>query len=162
MSAVHVNHVSISARDLSESVRFYRELLNAETIPTPNFGFPVQWLRVGDVQLHLFERVTETPVYHHVGITVHDFESVYYQAVKDAILDDRNAGYHLIELPNHWVQLYIRDPAGNLIEIDCPDVRTLDPGIAANAKRLADTFPQSDENMRAALDGPPSLNETRD
>jgi catechol 2,3-dioxygenase-like lactoylglutathione lyase family enzyme len=160
MTAAHVNHVSISARDLNESVRFYRHLLDAEIIPTPNFGFPVQWLRVGDVQLHLFERVTEAPTYHHMGITVRDFESVYYQAVNDGILDDRNAGYHLFELPNHWVQLYIRDPAGNLIEIDSPDVRRLDPDIAANVKRLADMFPQSDENIAATLDGPPSPNET--
>jgi catechol 2,3-dioxygenase-like lactoylglutathione lyase family enzyme len=55
MRAVELNHVSIHAKDLSESVRFYSEVLGLETIPTPNFGYPVQWLRLGDRQLHIFQ-----------------------------------------------------------------------------------------------------------
>ena len=51
-----INHVSVNALNLSESVDFYVELLGAEPIPTPNFGVPVQWLALGRTQLHLFER----------------------------------------------------------------------------------------------------------
>src|SRR6187455_2439899 len=39
-----INHVSVNARDLEESVDFYVDLLGAERIATPNFGLPVQWL----------------------------------------------------------------------------------------------------------------------
>ena len=39
-----------------ESVGFYEEIFGMQRVPTPNFGFPVQWLRVGSLQLHLFER----------------------------------------------------------------------------------------------------------
>ena len=46
-----INHVSINARDLQESVDFYVELVGAEPIPTPNFGLPVQWLALGRTQL---------------------------------------------------------------------------------------------------------------
>ncbi len=52
--ATGINHVSISAPDLEESTRFYEEIFGMERIPTPMFADPVQWLRVGDLQLHLF------------------------------------------------------------------------------------------------------------
>ena len=38
-----INHVSVNARNLQESVEFYVDLLGAEPIPTPNFGLPVRW-----------------------------------------------------------------------------------------------------------------------
>jgi catechol 2,3-dioxygenase-like lactoylglutathione lyase family enzyme len=46
-----INHVSINARDLPESVDFYIDLLAAEPIATPNFGIPVQWLALGRARL---------------------------------------------------------------------------------------------------------------
>ena len=39
-----------------------------------------------------------------------------------------------------WVQMYIRDPSGNLVEIDWPDVSTLDPEIVAELGRLEDEY----------------------
>ena len=54
MRAVGINHVSISATDLEASTRFYEDIFGMERIPTPIFETPVQWLRVGDMQLHLF------------------------------------------------------------------------------------------------------------
>jgi hypothetical protein len=63
-----INHVSINARDLQESVDFWVELLGAEPIPTPNFGLPVQWLALGRTQLHLFERDLQPTSHHHLGI----------------------------------------------------------------------------------------------
>jgi Glyoxalase/Bleomycin resistance protein/Dioxygenase superfamily len=72
-----INHVSVNARDLQESVDFYVDLLGAEPIPTPNFGLPVQWLALGRTQLHLFERDLQPTSHHHLGITVDDLEPVY-------------------------------------------------------------------------------------
>jgi catechol 2,3-dioxygenase-like lactoylglutathione lyase family enzyme len=34
-----INHVSVNARDLQESVDFYVDLLGAQPIPTPNFDY---------------------------------------------------------------------------------------------------------------------------
>ncbi len=45
--STQINHVSVNARNLQESVDFYIDLLGAEPIPTPNFGIPVQWLALG-------------------------------------------------------------------------------------------------------------------
>ena len=44
-----INHVSVNALDLEDSVEFYVDLLGAERIATPNFGLPVQWLALGRV-----------------------------------------------------------------------------------------------------------------
>ena len=51
-----------------------------ERIPTPTFSTPVQWLRVGDMQLHLFVDDAPPPARHHLGITIDDFDAAY-QAV---------------------------------------------------------------------------------
>ena len=51
-----------------------------EKIPTYTFAFPVQYLRLGDLQLHLFERDTDAPEFHHIGINVDDFEDAYRRA----------------------------------------------------------------------------------
>jgi len=79
--ATGINHVSISAVDLEESTRFYEDVLAMERIPTPTFESAVQWLRVGDMQLHLFLDDSPAPARHHLGITVDDFDAAY-QAVK--------------------------------------------------------------------------------
>lgn len=72
-----INHVSVNALNLDESVRFYEDLLGVERIPTLNFGIPVQWLALGRTQLHLFERDIQPTSHHHLGITVDDVEPVY-------------------------------------------------------------------------------------
>jgi hypothetical protein len=47
--------------------------------------------------------------------------------------------------------MYLRDPSGNLIEVDWPDVRTLSPKTRAEMRRLADRDPQDAENLQATL-----------
>ena len=151
MSAISLNHVSVSAERLEESVRFYEDLFGLERIPTPNFGFPVQWLRVGDLQLHLFERPGGAPTYHHVAFSVDDFETVYARAKELGIHDRTTYGHHLYELPDNNAQMYLRDPSGNLVEVDWPDFRTLSPEIRGEMRRLADRDPQGAENLTATL-----------
>jgi YD repeat-containing protein len=58
---------------------------------------------------------------------------------------------NLEHLPDGSVQMYLRDPAGNLIEIDWPDVTTLDRSLLPELKRLADTVPQTGDAQRATL-----------
>jgi catechol 2,3-dioxygenase-like lactoylglutathione lyase family enzyme len=149
--AIYLNHVSISARDLDESTRFYEDLLGMERIATPNFGGNVQWLRIGTQQLHLAEREVPINQLNHFGITVDDFPTVYYRAKELGIFEDRMQGYHLCELPDGKVQLYLHDPAGNTLEINHPDITTLPDDIRAVVTRLEDAFPQSEENLNARL-----------
>ena len=149
--ATRINHVSISALDLEESTRFYEDLFAMERIPTPTFASPVQWLRVGDLQLHLFlaagaER--EAPARHHLGLTIDDFDTAYW-AVKAYASD--TWGWQLVELPSRQVQLYFRDPAGNLIELNWPDADTLDRSRYPELRRLEDQIDQRPDAEQAVL-----------
>jgi catechol 2,3-dioxygenase-like lactoylglutathione lyase family enzyme len=149
--SLRINHVSINALDLQESVGFYVELLGAEPIATPNFGIPVQWLALGDTQLHLFERDLTPTSHHHLGITVDDLEPVYRAAERRGAFDDAAFRNRLVELPGDVVQLYLRDPAGNLVEIDSPGAARLPEDMRALLKGLWEFNPQSDEQMRGRL-----------
>ena len=151
MTATGLNHVSVRAIDLEESVRFYVDVFGMERIPSPDFERPVEWLRLGDQQFHLFRDDAPAPKYHHLGIDVDDFESVFKKASELGILDGGTHGSAVRELPGGEVQMYIRDPAGNLVEIDWPDVRTLDRSVTGEIPKLADAVPQSEEAMRARL-----------
>jgi catechol 2,3-dioxygenase-like lactoylglutathione lyase family enzyme len=146
-----LNHVSVNARDLQESTDFYAELLGAVPVPTPNFGIPVQWLALGRTQLHLFERELQPTSHHHFAITVEDLEPIYRAAERRDAFDRDAFGNHLVELPGDVVQLYLRDPAGNLLELDQPGVERLPDDLRAQLKGLWDFNPQSDENMRGRL-----------
>ena len=151
MQATSINHVSLCASDLETSIQFFEDLFGMERIPTPNFGFPVQWLRVGNLQIHLFQRPGDPPIYHHVGLTVDDFEAIYHKAVALGIHDQQTFGYHLCELPDGIVQMYLRDPAGNLIEVNWRDASALPQELAKDMLKLEQKFTQDEENMRASL-----------
>ena len=151
LRATALNHVSISARNLEESARFYEEVFGLERLPTPTFGNPVLWLRLGDVQLHLFERgAHEAPRFHHIGLEVDDFEAFYLRLTELGIRDSDSLG-PIRELPSGEVQMYLRDPGGNLVEIDWPDAKTIDRSIVADLRRLADDQPQAADAEGASL-----------
>jgi catechol 2,3-dioxygenase-like lactoylglutathione lyase family enzyme len=146
-----INHVSVHARDLQTSIDFYVELFAAEPIPTPNFGQPIQWLSLERTQLHLFEREVDPSPYHHFAITVGDLEPVYRAAAARDVFERETFRRHLIGLPGDIVQLYLRDPAGNLVEVDCAGIDRLPGDIRAELTPLEDLNPQSEENLRGLL-----------
>jgi hypothetical protein len=47
--------------------------------------------------------------------------ALYERARELGILDRTSFGYAIAELPGGEAQLYVRDPAGNLLELDHPD-----------------------------------------
>ncbi|MDA0183881.1 VOC family protein [Solirubrobacter phytolaccae] len=148
---LRINHVSVNATDLQESVDFYVDLLGAEPLTTPNFGIPVQWLALGRTQLHLFERELQPTSHHHFGITVDDLEPVFRAADRRGAFDDIAFKNRLVELPGDVVQLYVRDPAGNLVEIDSPGADRLPDDMRAQLKPLWDFHPHTEEQMTARL-----------
>lgn len=152
MRATGINHVSISAPDLEASVRFYAEVFGMERLPAPTFpGQPVAWLRLGDQQLHLFQREVDAPQFHHLGIDVDDFQAAYVKLRELGITDDTTFMGGVIELPGGEAQMYLRDPAGNLVEVDCPDASTLDRSVVTDIVRLADVVEQGPEARAARL-----------
>jgi YD repeat-containing protein len=152
MRATAINHVSIGAPDLEASVRFYTEVFGMERVAAPTFpGLRVAWLQLGDQQLHLFERAVTAPQFHHLGLDVDDFEAVYLKLRELGIADNVTFSEGVLELPGGEAQMYMRDPAGNLVEIDWPDASTLGRNIVADMVRLADVVPQGPEARGARL-----------
>jgi lactoylglutathione lyase len=152
MKATRINHVSVHARDLDESVGFYEELFGMERVPTPQFQEDVVWLRLGDQQLHVFLRSeAEPPFLHHFGLDVDDFEAVYRRAKERGLLDAEPFHQAIRTHPLGWVQMYLRDPGGNLVEVDWPDVTTLSPEVQTEVGRLEDEVAQTGEASRANL-----------
>ena len=129
MRATGFTHVSVHAHDLEESARFYKEVFGMQEIPAPDFPFPVRWLRVGDLQLHLFHSDEAAPKGHHFGLDVEDFEATYEKVRELGVREKEGYFSKLYELPDGAAQMYIRDPAGNMVEVNWADVRTLDRSV---------------------------------
>jgi catechol 2,3-dioxygenase-like lactoylglutathione lyase family enzyme len=136
---------------MEESLRFYIEVLGMERLPSPDFSQHVEWLRLGEQQLHLFKRDAPAPEFHHIALDVDDFEAAYLKAKELSVLEERAFGGAVRELPDGAVQMYIRDPAGNLVEVDWPDVSTLDRTVIPTIPRLVDERPQTGEAAQATL-----------
>jgi catechol 2,3-dioxygenase-like lactoylglutathione lyase family enzyme len=152
MRATRINHVSIPADDLDVSAGFYEQLFGAERIPTAIFPEPVLWLRVGANQLHLFTSDEDhAQPRQHLAFDVDDFEAVYAKAKELGILDSRAFASPLRTHPAGWAQLYLRDPAGNLVEVDCPDAASLSETTLADALPLDQSVEQIGEAMQATL-----------
>ena len=78
--ALRYTHVSIPTRDADRAALWYQKLFGLEELAAPNFGSPVRWFRVGDLQLHLYQRNEERAPMQHFGLAVDDFEAVYARA----------------------------------------------------------------------------------
>ena len=151
MRATGINHVSISAPDLDASIRFYTEVFGMERVPAPKFpDLLVAWLRLGEQQLHLFQR-EGAPQYHHFALDVDDFEAAYLKMRELEITDEATFLSGLRELPGGEAQMYLRDPGGNLVEVNWPDASSLDRRVVTDIVRLVDVVPQDAEGHAARL-----------
>lgn len=147
-----INHVSVRALDLKKSVEFYQRVLGAEEIPNPNFGGVLAWMRLGPAQLHLFQRGDGWDIDTHFAVEPEDFMAVYDAAVEMDALDKIGTWKHFIfEVPSGEIQMYLRDPANNLIEIVRRDADGLSAALRDQIWKRADLNPQSDFNMQASL-----------
>ena len=157
MRAQTINHISVSAVDMDESLRFYVELFGAERIPSPDFGFRVEWVEIGGVLLHLFQRGGVAPTFHHFGLTVDDFVGCYEQARELGVLDRGFFESVMHVLPDGTLQMYLRDPAGNLVEINgaplSPDRLKRAHAVIPELKQLSSLRPQTGDHGLAKLLG---------
>ena len=151
MKALGINHLSVAATDLEASLAFYENVLGMERIPTYNFGFTTQYLRCGDLQVHVFLLEDKIPYYQHFAIDVDDFHAVYDAAKAANALDSTAFKNPVNELPDGSVQMYMRDPAGNLVEADWPDITTLDISRIPELKKLSEFAAQKGDALRASL-----------
>jgi len=146
-----LNHVSVVAYDIETSRRFYVDELGLEEVPAPDFGSPVAWLQAGNCQVHLFERPGAPPSHAHFALEIAEFMPVYRRMKELGVLDSTTFGNAMYELPDGGIQMYVRDPAGNLVELDHPDASTIPQDEVPEYMRLADLRPQEGEAARATL-----------
>jgi hypothetical protein len=111
----------------------------------------VQWLSVGSAQVHVFERDVRPLSHQHFGLTVDDLAPVFRAAERREAFDREAFGHHLVLLPGDVVQLYVRDPAGNLVEIDHAGLGRLPADVRAQVRPIEDINPQDDEQRRGRL-----------
>lgn len=157
-STPRVTHVSLIAEDIEESAAFYEEVLGCERLPTPRFDTQEDFksdesaniliMRLGDVQLHLWNdpgQDIEVLQLAHTGIHVDDFEGVYREVEKRdafATIGEATAPPQVFDF-NGTAQMYIRDPTGNLLEIDYPDIDELDHSVFAKVVRRETSGPNT-------------------
>lgn len=134
MTATGVNHVSLPVNDIDEAVEFVEDVFDLDRIPSVNSDAPGVWFRLGDAQLHLTERGSSAPTIHHFALNVDNFAEVYEKVVERDALDGETFGSPLYIFPDGTVQMYFRDPSGNLIEVDWPDATTLPEEIVDRAR----------------------------
>ncbi len=151
MKATRINHVSIPCRDLDKSERFYRGAFGLERLPSPDFRFPVRWLRIGEQQLHLFELPEQPLPNQHFAIEVDDFEAVFVKLRELGALDTLTHSTPVWELPDGSLQLYARDPSGNMLEINWRDGSSVDRSVVGAIPRRSDDVAQSAAASGATL-----------
>jgi lactoylglutathione lyase len=121
--------ISISAEDLDESVAFYTSVFGMERLPAEDGTATEAWLALGSQQLHLVLREALAPTIHAFGLAVEDFDAVYRR------LAEGDWFFVTQLLPDGSVELDARDPAGHVVEVDWPDLTTLDPSVALDLRR---------------------------
>ena len=154
MRATGFNHVRIHARNLEESMRFYVEVFGMETIPTYTFAFPVQYLRLGDLQLHLFERDTTRPLPPHRDQRRRLRGGL---RPRERARDPRAASRSsrtCTSCPTGACRCTSATRPATSSRLDWPDVTTLDRSRSRELKKLGDSVPQTGDALRGdALSG---------
>lgn len=115
-----INHVTLVVDQLETAADFYAKELGLEVIPAFLFDYPTAFFRINDEQqLHLTEWEDACSFRGHVCFTVDDFNAVFHRMKALGIIDTQPWG-KVRQLPSGTMQMFVRDPAGNLLEISSP------------------------------------------
>jgi catechol 2,3-dioxygenase-like lactoylglutathione lyase family enzyme len=128
--AIYINHVTLVVSDLEQARAFYERELGLEPLPTFNLDFPAQFYRLNErQQLHITEWPDDQPSFRgHVCFQVDDFTSTFRRMRELGAIDVRPWG-RVRRLPDGAMQMFLRDPAGNLVEISFPPGGAVDEAI---------------------------------
>ena len=124
-----IDHVTIVVADMKATRHFYVDQLGMEEVPRPDFSFAGLWFQAGSTQIHIIEAHEESGAAgwgdrgvkqlsrsHHYAFEVDDARAAAEQL--------RDAGIEIAHgpklRPDGYVQLYICDPDGHLVELFSP------------------------------------------
>lgn len=129
--AVKINHVALVVSNLEEACEFYEHELGLEPIPAFLFDYPTAFFKFNEEQqLHLTEWEDTYSFRGHLCVTVDDINAVFFR-MKELGVIDINPWGKVRQLPDGAIQMFVRDPSGNLVEIssDPDDKDKIDPKI---------------------------------
>lgn len=111
-----VHHVSLNVADVEVARRFYVDVLGLEELPRPDFPFGGAWLRSGGQEIHLIvQQNHRAPEGQHFAFRVADVDA----AAAELTARGVKVGGP-IDVPGAGRQAFLRDPSGNLIELNQP------------------------------------------
>lgn len=125
----HIQHVNVNVDDLAAAVAFYRDVLGLALDPTPDQGFESQFFRINArQQIHMNVIADARPFRGHFCLEVGDFMGVFRRAKAAGAIDVAPWG-RVRALPSGKMQMFVRDPHGNLIEIASAADSVIDPAL---------------------------------
>jgi lactoylglutathione lyase len=126
-----IHHVNVMVDDLDAADAFYGDVLGLERVPAPELGFPTKFFKVNDLQeLHVNELDDDKPERAHFCLRVPDFDATFAKAHESGIIETETWG-NVRRLPTGVMQCFVRDPAGNLIELSTTPGQPVDPSMFA-------------------------------
>ena len=127
-----IQHVNVNVDDLDAAIPFYRDVLGLPLDDTPDQGFRCQFFKIGTTQqIHMNEMRDERQFRGHFCLVVPDFMGVFARAKAANVIDLAPWG-KVRQLPNGKMQMFVRDPSGNLIEIASTSAESIDLAIFQN------------------------------
>lgn len=130
--AIAINHVTLIVDDLERAATFYERELGLEPRPSFAFDFPAVFFRINDTQqLHLSEWDDARSFRGHACLVVEDWEAAFVRFRELGIIDVQPWG-RVRRLPDGSLQMFVRDPAGNLLELSAPPGTAVDPALLAD------------------------------
>jgi len=124
-----IQHVNVMVDDLATAIDFYENLLGLARAPTPDLGFPAQFFSVGDGQeIHVNQLSDVHAERSHFCLRLDDFNAVFGRALERDVFEIETWG-RARRLPTGVIQAFVRDPAGNLIELSCDSDQVVDSSI---------------------------------
>ena len=125
----HIQHVNVNVDHLPTAVAFYRDVLGLALDPTPDQGFESQFFRINArQQIHMNALADARPFRAHFCMEVDDFMGVFRRAKAAGAIDVVPWG-RVRQLPGGKMQMFLRDPDGNLIEIASAADAAVDPAL---------------------------------
>lgn len=130
--ALKINHVTLIVDNLEKATEFYQNELGLEPLAAFRFDYPVMFFKFNDEQqLHLSEWEDSTSFRGHICVQVDDFNSIFFRMKELEAIDIQPWG-KMRKLPDGAMQLFVRDPAGNLVEISSAPGSQIDPQVLAD------------------------------
>ncbi|MEP7270937.1 MAG: VOC family protein [Acidobacteriota bacterium] len=149
MKVKGIHHVALIVDDLEKCRNFYTNVLGLAELPAFAFDYPVQFYQINEgEQLHLTEWKDAVSFRGHFCLEVDDFGEMFRRARELEIIDTTPWG-KVRQLKNGAMQMFVRDPAGNLIEITYRGAEPIDSSIREDELfETSDVFVSGREDAR--------------